>query len=92
MAPFAGEVAVDGQDLVLSSPGLTLFLSGMEACVTGTVSAGEPLGAVAGRQPSLRIQLCRIAGLVPPRYATPAQAQAWASPLPLAVACSGREC
>ncbi|MGZ2481644.1 4-aminobutyrate aminotransferase-like enzyme/Ser/Thr protein kinase RdoA (MazF antagonist) [Rhizobium pisi] len=81
-APFAGRIGWKDQHLTLAGDNMTLHLDGLDAAVEdGTeVAGGDPLGAVVGEVSSLgglRVQLCSVAGLEPPLFATPREAAAW---------------
>lgn len=87
MAPFTGTILQQGQHLVLSSPTLCLHLDGLDCAFnTGdTVEQGAILGEIAGDHGAiggLRLQLCRDPDLVPPLFARPEHAGAWASLCP----------
>ncbi|AHG47693.1 hypothetical protein RLEG12_32445 [Rhizobium leguminosarum bv. trifolii CB782] len=81
-APFAGRVGWKDQHLTLTSDSMTLHLDGLDLSVEdeAEIAAGDPLGTVVGEASSLgglRVQLCRVAGLEPPLFATPREAPAW---------------
>ncbi|PDT17025.1 hypothetical protein CO670_09835 [Rhizobium sp. J15] len=81
-APFAGRIGWKEQHLALTSQNMTLHLDGLDAAIEdgAEVAAGDPLGAVFGEASSLgglRVQLCSIAGLEPPLFAAPREAEAW---------------
>lgn len=81
-APFTGRIGWKDQHLTLTGDGMTLHLDGLDLSVEdgAEVAGGEPLGAVVGEASSLgglRVQLCSIAGLEPPLFATPREAAAW---------------
>ncbi|MGO6819973.1 hypothetical protein ACCS67_35030, partial [Rhizobium brockwellii] len=64
------------QHLTLASDSMTLHLDGLDLSVEegAEVAAGDPLGTVFGEAASLgglRVQLCSVAGLEPPLFATP---------------------
>ena len=95
-APFAGRIGWKDQHLTLTSETMTLHLDGLTPSIEGGVedgavlAAGDPLGSVSGEASSLgglRLQLCTVAGLEPPLFATPREAAAWSvlcpSPSPL---------
>ncbi|HEY2868097.1 MAG TPA: aminotransferase, partial [Gaiellales bacterium] len=78
-APAAGAVMEAGPDrLVIECDGATVRLEGVDPVVHAgdRVARGDPLGALTapGR---LRLQLCLVAGLEPPAFATPSAAAAW---------------
>ena len=81
-APFSGRIGWKDQHLTLAGDGMTLHLDGLDLSVEdgAEVGAGDPLGVVFGEASSLgglRVQLCSVAGLEPPLFATPRQAAAW---------------
>ncbi|EJZ22001.1 aminotransferase [Rhizobium sp. Pop5] len=81
-APFAGRIGWKDQHLTLAGENVTLHLDGLHPAVEdgAEVAAGDPLGAVFGEAFSLgglRVQLCSVAGLEPPLFATPREAAAW---------------
>lgn len=87
-APFNGVLRRTESGLVLQGETLSLHLGGLE---TGLVEgeeleAGQPLGFV-GANGRLSVQLCTVAGLVPPAFVQPQTASAWVhlcpSPRPL---------
>ncbi|TBE94755.1 aminotransferase [Rhizobium leguminosarum] len=86
-APFAGRIGWKDQHLTLASDSMTLHLDGLDLSVEdgAEVAAGDPLGAVFGEAASLgglRVQLCSVAGLEPPLFATPRTAAAWSALCP----------
>ncbi|ARM86611.1 aminoglycoside phosphotransferase protein [Rhizobium sp. CIAT894] len=91
-APFAGRIGWKDQHLTLTGDSMTLRLDGLDLAVEdgAEMAAGDPLGTVVGEATSLgglRVQLCSVAGLEPPLFATPHEAAAWSmlcpSPSPL---------
>ncbi|WP_064693404.1 aminotransferase [Rhizobium aegyptiacum] len=91
-APFAGRIGWKDQHLTLAGENMTLHLDGLDPLIEdgAVLAAGDPLGSVFGEASSLgglRLQLCSVAGLEPPLFATPREAAAWSvlcpSPSPL---------
>ncbi|ANL32389.1 MULTISPECIES: aminotransferase [Rhizobium] len=91
-APFAGRIGWKDQHLTLTCETMTLHLDGLDPSIEdgAVLAAGDPLGSVSGEASSLgglRLQLCNVAGLEPPLFATPREAAAWSvlcpSPSPL---------
>ncbi|MBB4194039.1 4-aminobutyrate aminotransferase-like enzyme/Ser/Thr protein kinase RdoA (MazF antagonist) [Rhizobium aethiopicum] len=91
-APFAGRIGWKDQHLTLTDDSMTLHLDGLDPLVEdgAVLAAGDPLGSVFGEASSLgglRLQLCSVASLEPPLFATPREAAAWSvlcpSPSPL---------
>lgn len=81
-APFAGRIGWKDQHLTLVGDNMTLHLDGLDLSVEdgAEIAAGDPLGTVFGEAPSLgglRVQLCSVAGLEPPLFASPRAAAAW---------------
>jgi 4-aminobutyrate aminotransferase-like enzyme/Ser/Thr protein kinase RdoA (MazF antagonist) len=86
-APFAGRIDLKNHHLVLAGTGVSLHLDGIEPTVEdgAEIEAGQVLGTVSGDSASLgglRIQLCTVAGLEPPLFATAGDAGAWAALCP----------
>lgn len=79
IAPFAGTTRLTGNTLILEGTDTTLILRGAAAGTEhgAAVHAGSSLGE-AGREGHLWVQLCRLPGAIPPAFATPIQAAAWA--------------
>jgi 4-aminobutyrate aminotransferase-like enzyme/Ser/Thr protein kinase RdoA (MazF antagonist) len=83
-APAAGVVAESSPDrLVIVCDAATIRLEGVEASVNAgdRLAGGDPIGVVAaGEAPGrgrIRVQLCVVAGVDPPGFATPSAAKAW---------------
>ncbi|MDQ0423418.1 4-aminobutyrate aminotransferase-like enzyme/Ser/Thr protein kinase RdoA (MazF antagonist) [Peteryoungia aggregata LMG 23059] len=81
-APFDATVILDGHHLILSSRDLSLHLDGIDCSLENgaSVTAGDPIGAVAGAAGGvggLRIQLCRDPDLIPPLFSKPQQSAIW---------------
>lgn len=92
VAPFDATITRNGHHLMLVSDDLCLHVDGLDCPLEAgeAVTAGQVIGHVAGATGAvggLRLQLCRDADLVPPLFATAAQAAAWSmlcpSPSPL---------
>ncbi|PDT03959.1 hypothetical protein CO666_12500 [Rhizobium chutanense] len=86
-APFAGRIGWKDQHLTLTGDSVTLHLDGLDLSVEdqAEIAAGDPLGTVVGEASSLgglRVQLCSVAGLEPPLFATPREAAAWSALCP----------
>ncbi|MGI5440923.1 aminotransferase [Streptomyces shenzhenensis] len=85
-APWAGTItrhAADG--LTLTGDGPDLVLDGLDgACEPGPVEAGRPLGTVARRDGAhvLSVQLSRLSGIRPPRFAPAELAAGWRDSCP----------
>lgn len=86
-APFVGQVQWKNQHFVLIGESISLHLDGIDTEIEdGTqVERGAALGTVFGEASSLgglRIQLCTVAGVEPPLFAAPREAEAWATLCP----------
>jgi 4-aminobutyrate aminotransferase-like enzyme len=95
-APFAGRIDWKNQHLVLIGEKISLHLDGIDPSVEdgAEVEPGQDLGSVSGEASSLgglRVQLCSVAGLEPPLFSAPHQAEAWTAlcPSPAAILWSG---
>ncbi|MGV8937235.1 MAG: aminotransferase [Allorhizobium sp.] len=82
VAPFSGQIRRNGHHLILLGQDMSLHLDGLDCPLddNAIVSAGEPLGTIAGQAGAtggLRLQLCRDADLVPPLFARPGHAAVW---------------
>ena len=86
-APFAGRIQWHGQHLVLMGEALSLHLDGVECALEeGTgIEQGAIIGTIGSEGSAiggLRVQLCRVLGLVPPLFATAHQADGWSAICP----------
>lgn len=86
-APFPGKIVNDGQHLVLSAHPVSLHLGGVICSFEegADIAAGESLGTIAGEEGSiggLRVQLCRIPGLLPPLFCTADARTVWSTLCP----------
>ncbi len=96
-APFAGAAATLEARTRLRGSDITLHLLGLEPVSDSPadVAAGDVLGKVrevADGRGTLIVQLCHEPGLVPPLFATPAQAAAWAALCPSPSTMLGFDC
>ncbi len=92
-APFAGTVRLTGNALILGGTEASLILRGAASELRNgaTIYAGAALGE-AGQNGRLWVQLCRLPGIVPPAFATPVQAGAWATLCPSPKTLIGFDC
>ncbi|OBZ94843.1 hypothetical protein ADU59_13580 [Pararhizobium polonicum] len=96
-APFDGVLKSTGSGLVLKGEDAALHLTGIEALpgLEAAAGRGQPLGSLAGmpgRKALLRVQLCRDTDIVPPLFAAPAHAAAWAALCPSPAHLLGFDC
>ncbi|WP_027488852.1 aminotransferase [Allorhizobium undicola] len=82
-APFDCVLTRTSQHIILQSETLALHVHGLECELEegASLAAGEDLGRIAGAEGSvggLRLQLCNDLDLVPPLFARPDHAEAWA--------------
>ncbi|MEP6843355.1 MAG: aminotransferase [Pseudolysinimonas sp.] len=78
VAPVAGELRRDGDTLVLSAAEYDVLFTGIDPATLGEVLPGDPLGAAVGEGTHpVTLQISRIAGLRPPFFATPSEAELW---------------
>lgn len=94
VAPFSGTISNDGQHLVLVGPHVSLHLDGVDCHLENDaeIAAGERLGSIAGDGGAvggLRVQLCRIAGLVPPLFCAGTAVPVWSALCPSPAALLG---
>ncbi|WFU02059.1 aminotransferase [Rhizobium sp. CB3171] len=86
-APFAGRIQWHGQHLVLIGETVSLHLDGVECTLeeSAEVEQGAIVGTIGGEGSAiggLRVQLCRVPGMVPPLFATAHQADGWSAVCP----------
>ncbi len=96
-APFAGRIERYNERTVLAGEGIHLHLLGLDCLHEAgiTLSEGEPLGTVegtAGHFGLMRLQLCTEAGLFPPYFCRPSQADLWRKLSPSPSALLGSHC
>lgn len=89
-APFPGLLQRQGQHFVLVGEEISLHLDGIESSLEDGAAIGQgaaigTIGSEGSAMGGLRIQLCRVPGLVPPLFATADQAEGWSaiSPSPV---------
>ncbi|MDT7546719.1 MAG: hypothetical protein QOE99_2829 [Actinomycetota bacterium] len=78
-APFRGRLEHTTDGCVLVGPDADLWLTGVQPIDARDVTAGERIGATAGRVGFARVtaQLCTVRGLRPPTFVRPDEAQVW---------------
>jgi len=86
-APFSGRIERNGDETMLAGDGLRLHLYGLESLHDAGIqlTAGEPLGTVAGEAGQfgfMRIQLSAEPGVTPPLFCAARHAAAWSRLVP----------
>ncbi|MDL2406656.1 aminotransferase [Rhizobium calliandrae] len=86
-APFAGRIQWHGQHLVLVGEAISLHLDGIECTLEegAATEQGADIGTIGSEGSAiggLRVQLCRVQGLVPPLFAAPHHASGWSAICP----------
>jgi 4-aminobutyrate aminotransferase-like enzyme/Ser/Thr protein kinase RdoA (MazF antagonist) len=96
-APFPGHIHRVDQHLVLVGEAMSLHLDGVDCSLDegAELGPGGAIGTIASEGSAvggLRVQLCRVQGLIPPLFSTAHEADAWSAICPSPAALLGPAC